>query len=132
MANDFSTWWEEVKEDLSGYLQARGKLTKIQAYEKIAKITGVMVSFIILAFIVVFVIIFVLIMVGSWIYDLTGSAAIGFSSVALLVVGLFVFLLLKRKTMLEIPVSRGVITALYEEEDFLEDKNQSDSDGEKI
>ena len=131
MDKDFSTWWKEVREDVTKYLEARGKLTKIQAYEKISKITGVLISFIILAFIVGFVIIFLLLMIGSWIQALTGSVAIGFSSVAVLVIALFVFLSLKRKTVLEKPITRRVIEALYDEEDFMKAQNEFESNGEE-
>src|SRR5262245_53796233 len=131
MDKDFATWWKEVREDVAKYLEARGKLTKIQAYEKISKITGVLISFIILAFIVGFVIIFLLLMIGSWIEALTGSVAIGFSSVAFLVVALFVFLSVKRKTVLERPISKSVIEALYDEEDFIKAQNDFESDGEE-
>src|SRR5215217_6955814 len=123
MDKDFSSWWKEVRADVSSYLQVRAKLTKIQAYEKIAKVTGVIISFLILAVLVGFVIIFILIMLGSWIGQLT-NPAIGFSSIALLIVGLFIFLTLKRKTVLERPVSGWIIEALYDEEDFLDDNNE--------
>ena len=115
---DLHTWFQEVREDLTTYLQARVKLTKLEAYEKIAKIIGVMISFFILALLVGVLIIFILIMVGSWITQLTGSVAIGFSSIALLVTGLLIFLAVKRKSVLEKPVSKWVIAALFDEEDF--------------
>ena len=111
-------WWNELREDLNTYLRARAQLTKLEAYEKIARIIGVMISFFILAVLVGFVIIFVLIMIGSWIVQLTGSVAIGFSSVALFVVGLFIFLSVKRKSVLEQPVSKRVLEALFDEKDF--------------
>src|SRR6266513_3120503 len=101
---DFHSWFQEVREDLTTYLQARAKLTKLEAYEKIAKVIGVMISFFILALLVGVLIIFILLMVGSWITQLTGSVAVGFSSIALLVTALLIFLALKRKSALEKPV----------------------------
>ncbi len=121
-------WWIELRDDLNTYLRARAQLTKLEAYEKIAKIIGVMISFFILALLVGFVIIFILIMVGSWIVQLTGSVAIGFSSVAALVICLFIFLAVKRKSVLEKPVSRRVIEALFDEEEFF----SKESPGEEI
>ena len=118
MEKDFSSWWKEVREDVSNYLQARGKLTKIQAYEKIAKVTSVIISFLILAFLVGFVIIFLLLMIGSWVAQLTNSTTIGVSSVAILVIGFFIFLAVKRKSVLERPITGWIIEALYDEEDF--------------
>src|SRR6476659_6691093 len=106
---DLHTWFQEVREDLTTYLQARVKLTKLEAYEKIAKIIGVMISFFILALLVGVLIIFILIMVGSWITQLTGSVALGFSSIALLVTGLLIFLGVIRKNVLEKTVSKRVI-----------------------
>jgi hypothetical protein len=121
-----SDWFNELREDLSMYLRARAQLTKIEAYEKIAKVVGVIISFFILALLVGFVIIFILIMIGSWVVQLTGSVAIGFSSVAMLVIGSFIFLLVKRKSVLEKPVSNWVIEALFDEEQFLEDQTKKD------
>jgi len=120
------TWWNELREEFTAYLRARAQLTKLEAYEKIAKVTGVMISFIILAFLVAFVIIFILIMIGSWIVQLTGSVAIGFSSVALLVIGLFIFLSVKRKSVLEKPVSRRVLEALLDDEEFFSERSPGD------
>lgn len=131
MEKDFSSWWKEVREDVSNYLQARGKLTKIQAYEKIAKVTSVIISFLILAFLVGFVIIFLLLMIGSWVAQLTNSTTIGVSSVAVLVIGFFIFLAAKRKSVLERPITGWIIQALYDEEDFLDDTNDLNSDGEE-
>jgi len=119
-------WFNELREDVTTYLRARAQLTKIEAYEKIAKVVGVVISFFILALLVGFAIIFILIMFGSWITQLTGSPAIGFSSVALLVIGLFIFLLVKRKSVLEKPVSNFVIEALFDEEEFPEDRIKKD------
>ena len=131
MEKDFSSWWKEVREDVSNYLQARGKLTKIQAYEKIAKVTSVIISFLILAFLVGFVIIFLLLMIGSWVAQLTNSTTIGVSSVAILVIGFFIFLAVKRKSVLERPITGWIIEALYDEEDFLDDPNDFNSNGKE-
>ena len=131
MEKDFSTWWKEVREDLSAYLEARGNLTKIQAYEKIGKITGVVVSFVVLGILVGFVILFILLMIGSWISELTDSTAIGISSVAVMMIGMLIFLVVKRKTVLEKPVTEGVMEALYDEEDFLKQENEFEANGEE-
>ncbi|HYV91295.1 MAG TPA: phage holin family protein [Chitinophagales bacterium] len=128
---NLGTWWKELREELTEYLKARAQLTKLEAYEKIAKVVGVMISFFILALLVGFVIIFILIMIGSWIAELTGRVAIGFSSVALLVVGLFIFLSVKRKSVLEKPVSRRVIEALFDEEEFFSEKSAGDEQYKK-
>ena len=122
-------WWNELREDVTTYLRARAQLTKFEAYEKIAKVIGVMISFFILAFLVAFVIIFILIMIGSWIVQLTGSVAVGFSSIALLMIGLFIFLSVKRKSVLERPVSKWVIKALFDEEEFFEEGNKKHKNG---
>jgi hypothetical protein len=135
MEKDLSDWWKEVREDVANYLAARGNLTRIQAYEKVGKVTGVLVSFLILAFISGFVIVFLLIMVGSWIAALTDSIVLGYSSVAMLVLSLFIFLAVKRKSVLEKPVTEKVIDALYEEEDFIDqdqNRNSNDQESEKV
>ena len=118
MDRDFKSWWEDVKKDLAAYLQAKGELTKLQAYEKIARIVGVVISFLILGFLVGFVIIFLLLMLGSWIVELTGSVAIGISSVALLVIASFVFLLIRRKAILEKPITNRVLDAMFDDEGY--------------
>lgn len=115
MEKDLRSWWNEVKEDVAAYLKARGNLTKIQAYEKVGKVTGVMVSFLILALLASFVLICLLVLVGSWIGELTHSNVIGFSVVAGLAAAIFILLLVKRKRWLETPVTIKVIEALYED-----------------
>lgn len=115
---DLHTWFQEVREDLTTYLQARAKLTKLEAYEKVAKVMGVLISFFILALLVGILIVFILITLGGWIAKITGSDAIGFTSIVLLVTALLIFLSVKRKTVLEKPVSKWVIAALFDEEEF--------------
>jgi hypothetical protein len=135
MEKDFSDWWKEVREDVANYLAARGNLTRIQAYEKVAKVTGVLVSFVILAFLFGFLIVFMLIMVGSWIAELTGSTVLGYTSVALLLFALFFLLAFNRKSMLEKPFTEKVIEALYDEEDFIhhdQNRNLNDQENEKV
>lgn len=123
---NLSSWWNEVREDVATYLRARAQLTKLEAYEKIAKVVGVIVSFFILALLVGFVIVSILIMIGSWIGELTGSSSIGYSSVAFLVVGLFIFLSVKRKSVLEKPISNWVVEALVDEEEFIGEETKQD------
>jgi len=116
MGKDLKTWWEELRADFTTYLESRTELTKIQVYEKISKVVGVVISFIVLAFLMSFILIFLLIMIGAWVAQLTGSIAIGFSSVAILLIVLFVFLLVKRKTVLEKPVTNRMVDALFDDE----------------
>ncbi len=117
MNKDLKTWWEELRQDVTLYLDAKTQLTKIQAYEKIAKVVGVVISFFILALLVGFVIIFILIMLGSWVTQLTGSVAIGMSSVAFVVAAAFILLVIKRKTWLQQPITNKVVEALYDEDE---------------
>jgi hypothetical protein len=126
MEKNSSAWWEEVKQDISAYLQARAQLTKIQAYEKIAKVTSVMISFFILALLAGLMLVFALLMLGVWISELTHSVGLGSTSVAAAVIGLFIYLSIKRKQVLEKPLSNRIIEALYEEEDFSKQSNPSD------
>jgi hypothetical protein len=128
---DFQTWWHALREDITTYLRARVQLTKLEAYEKISRVMGVMISFFILALLVGFVIIFLLIMVGSWITELTNSIALGFSVVGLLVIGLFIFLFIKRKNVLERPIATAVLEALYDEDETFGSEQMKNSDGKK-
>lgn len=116
MEKDLKSWWDELKKDFSIYLDAKTQLTKIQVYEKIAKVVGVVISFFVLALLVIFVIAFVLIMIGSWVTALTGSVSIGMSSVAMILIISFALLAIKRKTWLEHPITNSVIDALYDED----------------
>jgi hypothetical protein len=115
----------------SEYLQARLQLTKLQAFEKIARVTGIIFSMMIISLVGCFTIVFVGLMGGFLLSDLTHSNAIGFSIVGVLFVLLFVILIINREKLLEKPIAEKVVRELFEDESP-ESGNEDPIDNPKI
>lgn len=106
----------QLRDAGSEYFQARLQLTKLQAFEKIARVTGIVFSLLIISLVGCFTIVFVGLMSGFLISDLTNSNAIGFSVVGVLFVILFIILIINREKLLEKPIAEKVVRELFEDE----------------
>ena len=115
MTEDKKSILTQLREAGAEYLHARLQLTKLQAYEKIARITGIVFSFLIISLLACFTILFAGLMLGFVISDLVHSNAIGFSVIGVAFIILFIFLVMKRETILEKPIAEKVIKELFEE-----------------
>ncbi|MBX7109748.1 MAG: hypothetical protein K1X61_13935 [Chitinophagales bacterium] len=98
------------------YLEARWQLARLQTFGKIAKVTAIILSFLIIALLACFTVVFVGLMSGFLLADLFDSNAIGFSIVGGLFILLLILLILKRESILEKPMTDKIIKALFEEE----------------
>ena len=107
----------QLRDAGAAYFQAKLELTKIQAYEKIAKVTGVVFSLLIISLLACFTILFVGLMLGFLISDLVGSNAIGFSVIGVVFIILMVILVMKRESILEKPITEKIIVELFEEKE---------------
>lgn len=119
-----------LREAVADYLQARLQLTKVQAFEKIAKVTGIVFSMLIVALLACFTVLFVGLMLGFLIADLTHSNAIGFSVVGGLFIIMLAFLIIKREGILEKPIAEKIIKELFEDDPF-SDVEKAELDAEK-
>ena len=70
--------FQNLKEDISAYINLKLELLKLNTYEKSGKIIGLLSYGLILFFLVVFVILFIFLSLGFFLGDLFDNAAIGF------------------------------------------------------
>lgn len=106
----------EIKQLITDYLEARVQLIKINAYEKIAKVTAILFSSVIIALVAFFLLFFLSISGGFYFSTLLNSSALGFLIVFGFYLILFVFVLLYRKKLLEKYIIDKVIESLFEKE----------------
>lgn len=119
---------EQLRDAGMEYFEARLQLTKVQAYDKIAKVTSVIFSLFIIALLGCFTILFLGMMIGFLIADLLDSNAIGFTVVGVFFSLMLIVLIVKRETILEKPIGEKIIKELFEEERKLHQETDRDSE----
>src|SRR4030095_11779980 len=117
MDGENRNFFEDLKDTVIDYLQAKARLTKIQAFEKMARVLGVIFLFFVIFIFFCFVVIFTGLMLGFLLADLTNSNALGFSIVAVLFIIVLIILVVRRKSMLERPVMENIAKVLFEDDD---------------
>lgn len=111
-----SSFFIELKQLIIDYFEARIKLYKIAASEKIAKITAVIFSSLIIAMLGFFLLFFLSISGGFYFADLLHSNTLGFLIIFGIYLILFVIIILFRKKLLEKYIADKVVEKLFEEE----------------
>ena len=110
-------FFKDLKSLIVEYVQNRLELTRISAYEKIAKIVALIFSGIILVFLFFFTIVFLSLLAGFYFSEFYGSTFYGFGIVAAFYFITFLILLLFRKPLLERSIMNSVIKILFKEKD---------------
>ncbi len=113
----FADLWKLVVE----YFQTRLEITRLSAFDKIAKIVALMFSGLILAVLGFFGLLFISFMGGFYLTQVLGSAYQGFGIIGALYLLAFWILLSNRKKWIEQRVINTVIRVLYEKQDNDED-----------
>lgn len=90
-----------MKKLLTDYLDARINLFKLDAYEKIAKVTAALFSSVVVALLGFFLLFFLSLSAGFYLGGIFGSISLGFLVVAAVYLVLFVFVLLAKKDFME-------------------------------
>lgn len=114
---DKKAFFSDLKKLVVDYLQNRLALVQLTAYEKIARIAGVLFSGIVLLILLFFSLLFISLAGGFYFSQLFQSTFYGFSLIAVCYVMLFVLLLVFRKRLLEQFVINAVIRILFDQED---------------
>ena len=125
------TFLAQLRDAGADYFMARLQLTKVQAFEKIARITSIVFSLFIIALLACFTVLFLGMMLGFLIAELFDSNALGFSAVGVLFV---LMLIVKRESFLEKPIAEKIIKELFEEEvtnELQDENNGTDPDDEE-
>jgi len=112
--SDQKDFFEESKDAIRKYLQDRLLLLKLQLTEKIAKLTAVMFTSLLIAVLSFFIILFLSMMAGYYFASLTGSTYIGFGIVAAFYVVLLVIIIILRKKVLQKNIINMIIEVMFE------------------
>ena len=110
------SFYTELKQLVIEYIETKLKLFKIGAYEKIAKVTAVLFSSILIAFTSVFMFFFLNISCGFFFGELLHSNAYGFLVLFGIYFSVLLFLILFRKKLVEKFITNKIIQKLFEKE----------------
>ena len=115
--NEQSSFFTELKQLIIDYFVAKLQLCKIEVYEKIAKVTAVFFSSLILALLGFFLLFFLSISGGFYFGSLLNNAALGFLIVFGIYFILFIIFIFFRKKLLQKYIADKVIEQLFEKEE---------------
>jgi len=107
----------ELKKLLTDYLDARISLLKLDAYEKIAKVTAALFSSVVVALLGFFLLFFLSLSAGFYLGGVLGSISLGFLVVTGVYLVLFVFVLLAKKDFMETFIIERILGELMKKED---------------
>ena len=106
----------ELKQLIADYLDARLSLIKLEAFEKIAKVTAVLFSSLVVALLGFFLLFFLSMSLGFYLGKVFESMALGFLAVTGLYLLLFVLVLLMKKDLMEKFLIERIIGELIKKE----------------
>lgn len=106
----------ELRQLITEYFDARLKLIKLETFEKIAKVTAVLFSSLVVALLAFFLLFFLSMSLGFYLGKIFDSLALGFLSVTGLYLVLFVLVLLMKKDLLEEFLIERIIGELTKKE----------------
>ncbi len=111
------SFFEEFKLIIVSYFEAKVQLYKIGAYEKIAKVTAILFSSIVITILGFFLLLFLSISGGFYFGTLLNSYALGFLIIFGVYVILFILVVIYRKKILEKYITDKVIEQLFEQDE---------------
>jgi hypothetical protein len=114
--NEQSTFFDELKQLITDYFDARLKLIKLETFEKIAKVTALLFSSLVVALLAFFLLFFLSMSAGFYLGKIFDSYALGFLAVTGLYLILFVLVLLMKKDLLENFLIERIIGELIKKE----------------
>ncbi len=106
----------ELRQLITEYFDARLKLLKLETFEKIAKVTAVLFSSLVMALLAFFLLFFLSMSAGFYLGKIFDSMALGFLAVTGLYLILFVLVMLMKKDLLEEFLIERIIGELTKEE----------------
>ena len=115
--NEKSPVISELKQLITEYFDARLKLIKLETFEKIAKVTAVLFSSLVVALLGFFLLFFLSMSLGFFLGNIFDSMALGFLTVTGLYLILFVLVLFMKKDLMENILIERIIGELTKKED---------------
>jgi hypothetical protein len=114
--NEQPNVFNELKQLIADYLDARINLVKLEAFEKIAKVTAALFSSVVVALLAFFLLFFLSLSAGFYLGGIFSSNALGFLTVTGLYLILFALVLFRKKDFLEKQIIDRIITELNRKE----------------
>ena len=114
--NEKSPVISELRQLITEYFDARLKLIKLETFEKIAKVTAVLFSSLVVALLGFFLLFFLSMSLGFYLGKVFESMALGFLAVTVLYLILFVLVLIMKKDLLEEFLIERIIGELTKKE----------------
>ena len=115
--NEKSPVISELRQLITEYFDARLKLIKLETFEKIAKVTAVLFSSLVVALLGFFLLFFLSMSLGFYLGKVFESMALGFLAVTGLYLILFVLVLFMKKDLMENFLIERIIGELTKKED---------------
>lgn len=115
--NEKSPVISELRQLITEYFDARLKLLKLETFEKIAKVTAVLFSSLVVALLAFFLLFFLSMSLGFYLGKVFDSLALGFLSVTGLYLILFMLVLFMKKDLMENFLIERIIGELTKKED---------------
>ncbi|MDO9257794.1 MAG: phage holin family protein [Bacteroidales bacterium] len=115
--NEKSPVISELRQLITEYFDARLKLIKLETFEKIAKVTAVLFSSLVVALLGFFLLFFLSMSLGFFLGKIFDSMALGFLSVTGLYLILFMLVLFMKKDLMENFLIERIIGELTKKED---------------
>ena len=116
--------FQNLKNDISAYINLKLELLKLNTYEKTGKIIGLLSYGLILFFLIVFVVLFLFLSLGFYLGDVFDNAAIGFGIIAILYL-LIIGIAVKNAKRIQTKVLNAVIATLVSNDEQQNAKDES-------
>jgi hypothetical protein len=113
--DDMGSFFQDNKALLKEYLEIRMELYRLQATRFISKAAGYLVWIVISLFLLFLILIFSGIVLGCWLSGLTHSYVIGFGLTTGILIVIFAFLAIFRKTLFVNPLTQNIIRKTNED-----------------
>jgi len=119
MEESNDSFFSQLKNQVFDYTKLRLQLTKLEAIDKVALLTGFFLSLIIIGFFSILVMLFIFVVAGFYFSELWGSRVYGFGAVTLMFIGLLLIYLTLLRTATERWIMNKIVILLTKK-----DKNE--------
>ncbi len=107
---------QELKKDISEYVDLKVQHSKLLAYEKIAKTTSAATTYLLIGLFIFFAFLFISFTLAFYLGNITGSTTLGFGIVTIIYIFILISVLFFRKKYIKNVITNKIIGVLMEEE----------------
>lgn len=127
MGRDLAELLGELKEDIASYAENKFELFKLNAYERVGRVTGLLSYGLLMIILAFFVLLFLFFSLGFFLGECLESQGLGFICVAVLCILILVIVVANKKKV-QAKVINEVIEALTANDDKNDDNSEKDID----